>query len=223
MACTSLSPWDRHERSWDDDHEAYDRFYLRQLEELCTRYGELVEVWFDGACSEHNPYDWCSIMANLARNQPTAMIFNMGSPTICWVGNEDSLASDPCWYTVDSTHRSIFDNGKDALMASARYLPPECEVAIRWHWFWHQDDLDTLKTRQHLDGIWYLSVGLGANLLLNVPPDRRGQIDEHDLVRLAEFRQSLRDRFARPIEGSLTRIEALPGLQTQPPFLAGTR
>ncbi len=108
-------------------------------------------MWLDGAGSEHHPYDWRSIMATVARHQPTAMIFNMGSSTIRWVGNEDGLASDPCWYTVDSTHRSMFDDGEDALMAGARYLPPECEVAIRWHWFWHQDDLDTLKTRQHLD------------------------------------------------------------------------
>ncbi len=53
--CLYLSPWDRRERSWDDDHEDYDQFYLRQLEELCTRYGKLFEVWFDGAGSEHHP------------------------------------------------------------------------------------------------------------------------------------------------------------------------
>ncbi len=77
----------------------------------------------------------------------------LGTPTIRWVGNEDGLASDPCWYTVDSTERSIYDGGRDSLPTGARYLPPECDVAIRHHWSWLDDDLATLKSRQLLDAI----------------------------------------------------------------------
>jgi alpha-L-fucosidase len=198
-----LSPWDRHQESWKTDHAAYDALYLAQLTELCTNYGDLVEVWFDGAGSESHPYDWPAIMQVVHRHQPHALVFNMGSPTIRWVGNEDGLASDPCWYTVNSTHKSILDDTTDAIGGPA-YLPPECDVAIRRHWFWHEDDTATLKSRQHLEAIWYRSVGLGANLLLNVPPDNRGLLDDRDRSRLVEFGETIRDRFADPVTGTIT-------------------
>ena len=207
-----LSPWDRHDPDWEHRPEIYDARYIDQLTELCTRYGPLVELWFDGAGSEQHPYDWDSIMAVARTHQPDAMIFNMGDPTIRWIGNEDGLASDPCWYTVDAVGKSIYDDAKVGLEGGNRYLPPECDVAIRRHWFWQPDDLQTLKSVQHLEAIWYRSIGLGANLLLNVPPDRRGLIDNHDAMRLREFAASIQERFANPIVATLTqkgtRIEA---------------
>jgi alpha-L-fucosidase len=207
-----LSPWDRNDPDWEHDHAAYDARYIQQLTELCTRYGPLVELWFDGAGSEQHPYDWDAIMEVIAAHQPQAMIFNMGRPTVRWVGNEDGLADDPCWYTVSAVGTSIYDDTHAPLPGGDRYLPPECDVAIRRHWFWQPDDLATLKSVNHLLAIWYRSVGLGANLLLNVPPDRRGLIDEHDAARLGEFSQALRERFGSPVDARLaqegTRIVA---------------
>ena len=200
-----LSPWDRHEASWATDQPAYDAFYLRQLTELCSQYGPLVELWFDGAGSEDHPYDWDAIMTVVETHQPEAMIFNMGRPTIRWVGNEDGLASDPCWYTVDATAKSIYTDQPEGLPGGGWYLPPECDVAIRRHWFWQPDDLSTLKSVNHLLAIWYRSIGLGANLLLNVPPDRRGLIDDHDRARLLDFATTVRDRFAHPIPATIDR------------------
>lgn len=207
-----LSPWDRHDPDWHARPEAYDARYIAQLTELCTRYGPLVELWFDGAGSEQHPYAWDDIMAVAREHQPDAMIFNMGDPTIRWVGNEDGLASDPCWYTVDALDTSIYVDRKTGVPGGARYLPPECDVPIRSHWFWQPDDLHTLKSLQHLQAIWYRSIGLGANLLLNVPPDRHGLIDDHDAARLREFATTIRERFAHPARALLshdgTRIEA---------------
>ncbi|MFD0598660.1 alpha-L-fucosidase [Catellatospora coxensis] len=142
-------------------------------------------------------YDWDAIMKVVDTHQPQAMVFNMGRPSIRWVGNEDGLATDPCRYTVDRLGRSMFTAEADRL-DGLRYLPPECDVPIRAHWFWQPDDLDTLKSAEHLLAIWYRSVGLGAGLLLNVPPDRRGRLDEHDVARLLEVTSELRRRFATP-------------------------
>ncbi|MFF1357311.1 alpha-L-fucosidase [Streptomyces sp. NPDC058297] len=200
-----LSPWDRNADCYDDP-AAYDAFYLRQLTELCTRYGPLYELWFDGAGSEGRTYDWDAVMAVIDKHQPDAMVFNMGRPTIRWVGNEDGLAEDPCWYVTESTGISVYDDGQAAL-DSARYLPPECDVPIRANWFWQPDDLHTLKSADHLLGIWYRSVGLGAGLLLNVPPDRRGRIDDADRTRLLDFTDSTARRFAEPIPATLTTID----------------
>ena len=192
-----LSPWDRNAACYPDP-EAYDRFYRQQLTELCTNYGPLDELWFDGAGSEGRTYDWAGIMDVLDQHQPQAMVFNMGRPTIRWAGNEDGLASDPCVYAVDRVGKSIYTRDGDDL-ETLRYLPPECDVPIRAHWFWQPDDLTTLKSREHLLAIWYRSIGLGAGLLLNVPPDRRGLLDAADTARLAEVRAELDRRFAVPI------------------------
>ncbi|GAB4050774.1 alpha-L-fucosidase [Catellatospora paridis] len=197
-----LSPWDRNAACYPDP-AAYDEFYLRQLTELCTRYGPLFELWFDGAGSEGRGYDWDAIMKVVDTHQPQAMVFNMGRPTIRWVGNEDGLAADPCTYAVDRLGRSMFTADADSL-DGVRYLPPECDVPIRAHWFWQPDDLDTLKSAEHLLAIWYRSVGLGAGLLLNVPPDRRGRLDEHDTARLLAVTAELRRRFATPLPARLT-------------------
>ncbi|MGW1708552.1 hypothetical protein ACWCP8_24250 [Streptomyces sp. NPDC002206] len=72
---------------------------------------------------------------------------------------------------------SLYDAGQAAL-DTARCLPPECDVPIRANRFWQPDDLHTLTSRDHLLTIRYHSVGLGAGLLLSVPPDRRGRIDD---------------------------------------------
>lgn len=200
-----LSPWDRNADCYDDP-AAYDDFYLRQLTELCTRYGPLYELWFDGAGSEGRTYDWDAIMAVVDQHQPDAMVFNMGRPTIRWAGNEDGLAEDPCRYVTESTGISVYDDGREAL-DTALYLPPECDVPIRANWFWQPGDLDTLKSRDQLLDIWYRSVGLGAGLLLNVPPDRRGLIDPADGDRLLDFTGELARRLAEPRTCALSVVD----------------
>ncbi len=193
-----LSPWDRHEPCYADK-EAYDKFYIRQLTEICTNYGEIFEIWLDGAGSEGRVYDWAAIMDVKEKYQPQAMVFNMGTPTIRWVGNEDGLACDPCNYCVQSTMVSAFTKDSEQLDSiDGKYLPPECDVPIRSNWFWQPDDLDTLKSFEHLMGIYYRSVGYGANLLLNVPPNREGLLDENDTKRLLEMSSEIEKRFATP-------------------------
>lgn len=196
-----LSPWDRNAACYEDA-AAYDDFYCTQLEELCTRYGDLVELWFDGAGSDGREYDWDRIMAVVREHQPGAMVFNMGSPTIRWVGNEDGMACDPVEYVTDLLD---LNNYGDVTMGqgAGRYLPPECDVSLRRGWFWAEDDQP--KSLNHLLGIHYRSIGMGAGLLLNVPPDRRGLIPEEDVARLREWRDELDSRFGHPVEARLER------------------
>ncbi|HLS15589.1 MAG TPA: alpha-L-fucosidase, partial [Beutenbergiaceae bacterium] len=195
-----LSPWDRNAPCYDDP-PAYDEFYLRQLTELCTWYGPLVELWFDGAGSQGRQYDWPAINAVIAEHQPQAMVFNMGEATIRWVGNEDGLAHDPVHYVVEETDFSNYTEQTTSL-DRARYLPPECDVSLRRGWFWSA--ADEPKSLQHLLAIYYSSVGMGANLLLNVPPDNRGLIGADDQARLQQWRAELDRRFATPSAAELT-------------------
>ncbi len=189
-----LSPWDRNAECYEDP-AAYDEFYCRQLRELCTDYGPLMELWFDGAGSAGREYDWERIGALIDELQPGAMVFNMGPATIRWVGNEDGLASDPVEYVVRSTDLNNYDEDVVAL-GQARYLPPECDVSLRRGWFWQEGEEP--KSLSHLLAIHDRSIGLGAGLLLNIPPDRRGRIDPEDAARVTELARALQARFGRP-------------------------
>lgn len=194
-----LSPWDRNASCYSDP-AAYDAYYLAQLRELCTGYGELFELWFDGAGSEGREYDWTAIADLIDELQPGAMIFNMGRPTIRWVGNEDGLAADPVEYAVTRTQMSMF-TVKTAELTEALYLPPECDVSIRPGWFYQPGEEP--KSVEHLLAIHYASIGLGANLLLNLPPDRHGRIPDADATRVQEWRAELDRRFADPIAATI--------------------
>jgi len=198
-----LSPWDRHAPCYPDP-EAYDRYYQDQLRELCTRYGTLSELWFDGAGSQGREYDWVGIGEVIKQTQPQTMIFNMGDPTIRWVGNEDGLAADPVEYVVAETDFSQY-TVQTTQLDQALYLPPECDVSIRKGWFWAEPDRP--KSLDHLLAIYYRSVGMGANLLLNLPPDDRGLIPDADIERLHQWRAELDRRFAEPVDAVLTRVE----------------
>lgn len=207
-----LSPWDRNAECYEDA-ERYDAFYLAQLRELCTQYGELAELWFDGAGSAGREYDWEAIGALIEELQPGAMVFNMGPATIRWIGNEDGLAADPCEYVTDSTDLNNYDEDVVGL-GERRYLPPECDVSLRQGWFWQPGD--TPKSLEHLLAIHDRSIGLGANLLLNIPPDRRGRIDPEDLARVRELGEALQARFGAGTDAVLSTtadaVEAgLPG------------
>lgn len=195
-----LSPWDRHEPCYENK-EAYDDFYAEQLTELLTQYGPLVEIWFDGAGSEGREYDWPRIMGLIEQYQPDALIFNMGAPTIRWVGNEDGVAPYPCWNTAESARVSMFtEESLTWLPETPRWVPAECDVPIRKeHWFWHPDDEHSLHTLDHLLDVYYRSVGHGCNLLLNLAPDHTGLLPETDVERVLEFGNELRKRFSVPL------------------------
>ncbi|MBB6673812.1 alpha-L-fucosidase [Cohnella nanjingensis] len=195
-----VSPWDRHEECYSDK-EAYDDFYARQLEELLTGYGPLVEVWFDGAGSEGREYDWMRIIGLVRKYQPDAMVFNMGAPTIRWVGNEDGVAPYPCWNTAQTARASMFT--KDMLTwlpDTPDWVPAECDVPIRKpHWFWHPDDEHSLLPLEELLDIYYRSVGHGATLLLNIAPDDQGLLPTNDVARIIEFGDEIKRRFSTPL------------------------
>ncbi|HEY4392185.1 MAG TPA: alpha-L-fucosidase [Paenibacillus sp.] len=206
-----VSPWDRHEPCYSDPQK-YDDFYCRQLEELLTGYGPLVEIWFDGAGSEGREYDWRRIIGLVKQHQPEAMIFNMGAPTIRWVGNEDGLAPYPCWNTAKTAKGSMFSEASlQWLPETPDWVPAECDVPIRKdHWFWHPNDEQSLLTLEQLMDIYYRSVGHGATLLLNVSPDNRGLMPEVDAKRLVEFGDEIRRRLSHPlaeIKGSGEMLE----------------
>ena len=182
-----LSPWDRHEPTYKDS-AAYDEYYLALLNELATRYGELVEFWLDGAGSAGHVYDFDRYVDNLRVYQPNTMIFADATllkyGDIRWVGNESGVASEDNWNVLD-------------LRGYLRYRPAEADTSLhKEHWFWHTNDETSLKSVGELLDTYDRTVGRGAQLMIGLAPDNRGLLPDADVKRLAEFGEALRSTYA---------------------------
>ena len=173
---------------------AYDAMYREQLTEVFSRYGDLVEVWFDG--STVTP-----VGDLLEKYQPNAMIFQGPQATIRWVGNEDGFAPYPCWNGADATEaRKGIATALDGDADGNKWLPNEVDVSIRRpDWFWRTDNEKKVLTKNQLLSIYYRSVGRGAQLLLNIPATRDGLLPAPDCTVAAEFGAELNRRFRTPI------------------------
>ena len=213
-----LSPWDRNAVSYGDS-PAYNKFFIEQLTELLSNYGEVHEVWFDGACGEgpngkKQEYDWTAILAKIRELQPHAVTAIMGDD-VRWVGNEGGMGRDTEWSATamapgSYTHKNEamaalgIDNmskdlGSRELLAKAQeayWYPSEVDVSIRPGWFYHAEQDEQVRSLANLVNIYYRSVGCNSVLLLNIPPDRRGLIHEVDVQRIKELSDYIGKTFA---------------------------
>lgn len=204
-----LSPWDRNAPCYGNSPE-YNDFFVGQLTELLTNYGEVHEVWFDGAIGDgpdgiKQEYDWERYYKTIQRLQPNAVMAIMGDD-VRWVGNERGMGRETEWSATVLTpgiyQRSGQNNGnlgitelsKDlgsrAMLAKATELfwyPSEVDVSIRPGWFYREEEDNRVKTVEQLMDIYCQSVGRNSVLLLNIPPNREGRIHDIDVERLREF------------------------------------
>ncbi|MEO8560645.1 MAG: alpha-L-fucosidase [bacterium] len=203
-----LSPWDRHERSYGDSPR-YNDFYVRQLTELLTRYGPIVETWFDGANGEgpngrHQEYDWPRIHRTVRELQPGAVIFSDVGPDVRWIGNEQGTAPETNWCQVDPASVPALGVSSPAITRSLQqgdplgtvWRPGEADVSIRPGWFWHREEDEKVRSLANLVGLYYSSVGHNAGFLLNVPPTPDGVFHDTDVARLSAFGDRIGQSFA---------------------------
>jgi len=224
-----LSPWDRNHPEYG--RPAYVEYYRAQLTELCTRYGELFEVWFDGAnggdgyyggarearkIDAPRYYDWPSIVALVHKLQPNACTFDPLGADIRWVGNEDGVAGDPCWPTMPNKPYDQKE-GNSGVRGGALWWPAETDVSIRPGWFYHADEDSKVKSPERLVRLYDESVGRGTNLNLNIPPDRRGRIPDQDVKILKSFGDAIRATFARDLaQGAVAHASHSRGAGLEP-------
>ncbi|MBC7873618.1 MAG: alpha-L-fucosidase [Ferruginibacter sp.] len=196
-----ISPWDRNHPDYGT--EKYNDVFAGMLKEILKDYGHIWELWWDGANGEgpngkKQVYDWHSFENIVRQISPKTVVFSDIGPDIRWVGNEKGIAGDPNWNFLDTAgfRRGEGSPPMDTLnhgnYNGKQWIPAECDVSIRPGWFWHANEEEKIKTASQLFNIYLKSVGRGANLLLNVPPDRRGLIGEKDTEALMEFKK-LRD------------------------------
>ncbi len=221
-----LSPWDMHESTYAT--EAYNDYFCNQLTELLTNYGEIFEVWFDGAKgakAKAFDYDWKRYYDLIYKLQPNANIAVCG-PDVRWVGNEAGKsrpsefsvvpqALNDTYYIQKNSQSAEKDTtalkeikSVDMDLGSRKILrgvddlcwyPAEVDVSIRKGWFWSAKSNITVKSVRKLMKIYYNSIGNNCTLLLNVPPTKKGVIHKIDALRLEKFGKAIKNITAKPI------------------------
>lgn len=208
-----LSPWDRNNQDYGSP--AYVEVFHTQLREILNNYGDVFEVWFDGAnggsgyygganetrkIDSRTYYEWDKVTEIVREMQPDAVIFSDGGPDIRWVGNEDGMANETNWAVMRRAEiypgwpryvelRSGHPDG-------THWLPAEADVSIRPGWYYHPAEDHQVKSLPALLDIYYGSVGRNASLLLNLPVDQRGLIHEKDAQQLMVLKAQLDRDFA---------------------------
>ena len=223
-----LSPWDRNSAVYGTP--GYLEYYRGQLNELLVNYGDIFEVWFDGAnggdgyyggaretrrINNRTYYEWPNTHKIVRDLQPGAVMFSDAGPDVRWVGNESGRGSFTNWCLLNRD--DMYPGGDFAgILGSGHedgkyWVPAEVDVSIRPGWFYHESQDSLVKTPERLLEIYYASVGNNCNLLLNVPPDRRGLLNEKDVASLVKFRELLDKEFetdlaaGKPVFASVAR------------------
>lgn len=221
-----LSPWDMHDKRYGT--EAYNDYFCNQLTELLTNYGEVSEVWFDGAKGANAvkfEYDWERYFELIRKLQPKANMAICG-PDIRWVGNEGGKTRKSEYSVVPSALRdaekTMKDSQQDEKQAAALqkyssrdedlgsrkileknaqlcWYPAEVDVSIRKGWFYSDNENRTVKSAKKLFNIYIHSVGNNCTLLLNVPPSDKGVIYRKDVKVLEELGKLIHSVTQKPI------------------------
>lgn len=209
-----LSPWDRNHADYGKPE--YLDYFRNQLRELLTNYGEVFEVWFDGAnggtgyygganenrkIDNRTYYKWDKVFEIVRELQPMACIFSDGGPDVRWVGNEEGWARPTNWSLLkrDDFAPGIAENLEHLRAGQedgTHWLPAEVDVSIRPGWYYHPYEDHKVKTLPQLLDIYYHSVGRNASLLLNFPVDTRGLIHENDVEAVMKLAEALKADFA---------------------------
>jgi alpha-L-fucosidase len=172
----------------------YNAMYREQLTEVLSRYGPMVEVWFDGSTA-------APVGDILKKFQPHAMVFQGPAATIRWVGNEDGVAPNPCWNSIDRADaRTGTATSLNSDPDGDTWMPSEVDVSIRRpDWFWSTTNATKVLTPDQLLSVYYDSVGRGCQLLLNIPANRDGLLAEPDCASARAFGLEIQRRFAKPV------------------------
>ncbi len=203
-----LSPWDRNHADYGKPE--YVQYFHNQLRELLSNYGDVFEVWFDGAnggsgyygganetrkIDNKTYYQWDKAIKIVRELQPNAVIFGDGGPGVRWVGNEEGWANETNWSLLHKDVHVGYPKYKELRSGhedGTKWVPAECDVSIRPGWYYHPYEDHKVKTLKQLVDIYYKSVGRNASLLLNIPIDRRGLVNENDEKQLLKLGRQIK-------------------------------
>jgi len=206
-----LSPWDRNSAEYGKPE--YITYFRNQLRELLTNYGEIFEVWFDGAnggsgyyggaketrtIDRTTYYDWQNTYKLIRELQPNAVIWNDNGDRadLRWVGTEAGYVGDKNWSLLNKTGDVPYQMLHYGLENGDSWVPGEVNTSIRPGWFYHSYEDSRVKTLSQLLKTYYSSFGRNGTLLLNFPIDRRGRIHDNDEKAATALAKAVKEAFA---------------------------
>lgn len=192
----------------------YNRMCERMTEELMSRYGELAVVWYDGG--GHGPeLGGPDILPIVERYQKNIIFYhNSQRADMRWGGSETGMVPYPCWGTYPfpyshSKNQDIIFKDDNRLLKNGDpdggyYMPAMSDVPLRGYngrheWFWEPDDESHIQPLNKLIEMYYNSVGHNSTLIIGVTPDPRGLLPAADSIRMKQFGDEIKRRFAQPI------------------------
>lgn len=200
----------------ENDVLDYNDYYNNQLTEILSndKYGNnghFVEVWMDGAkgsganAQEYDFTRWFNTIqkyeGKAAKYDADCMLFGAGAyTTVRWIGNEDGVAYEDTWSksnvnvaanTIDSNGSTPYTKGYEN---GNKWTVPECDGRITSGWFWGTNKC-TPKTISQLATMYFDSVGHNGTMLLNVPPNNQGTVDQAIRDRVTEFGNNVEETF----------------------------
>ncbi len=220
----------------ENDKKDYNEFYNNQLEEILgnPKYGnngKFVEVWMDGAkgsganAQEYNFQKWFDTIQKyegkgVDGRDADCMLFGAEAyTTVRWIGNELGIAGKDTWSKskVDKNANTINSNKQGNATVGFedgnQWTVPEADARITSGWFWGTQK-NTPKTMEELSDMYFNSVGHNATLLLNVPPNNQGTVDEAILKRVEEFGKNVKESFDENLakaEGASVKVSSVRG------------
>ena len=206
-----VSPWDRNHAEYGSPE--YITYFRNQIRELLTNYGEIFEIWFDGAnggngyygganevrkIDRKTYYDWQPTYKMIRELQPKIVIWNDNGDRadLRWVGTEEGYVGETNWSLLNSTGDVPFDMLHYGVENGDAWVPGEVNTSIRPEWFYHPSEDDKVKTLPQLMDTYYRSFGHNATLLLNFPVMPNGLIHPNDEKAAIEFANEVEKAFA---------------------------
>lgn len=206
-----LSPWDRNSKDYGKPE--YITYFRNQLTELLTNYGEIFEVWFDGAnggngyygganetrtIDRTTYYDWKNTYALIHKLQPKCVIWNDGGDRgdLRWVGTEDGYVGETNWSLLNATGEVPWNMLHYGVENGNAWVAAEVNTSIRPEWFYHPSEDGKVKTVPQLMDLYYNSVGRNGSMLLNFPIMPNGLIHPTDEKNALAFAKAVNESFA---------------------------
>ena len=205
-----LSPWDRNHPEYG--RPEYVTYFRNQLRELLTNYGEIFEVWFDGAnggdgwygganetrkIDRTTYYQWPETYKMIRQLQPKCLIWNDGSDRgdLRWVGTEAGNVGETNWSLLNKDGEVTWPMLHYGLENGDSWVPGETNTSIRPGWFYHETENEHVKSLSKLMDTYYKSVGRNSTLLLNFPIAPNGRIHPNDSLRGIAFKKMIDEVF----------------------------
>ena len=205
-----LSPWDRNHK--DYGRPEYVTYFRNQLRELLTNYGDIFEVWFDGAnggdgwygganetrkIDRTTYYEWPETYRMIRELQPHCLIWNDGSDRgdLRWVGTEAGNVGETNWSLLNHDGEVSWPMLHYGLEDGDSWVPGETNTSIRPGWFYHEAENEHVKSLSKLMDTYYKSVGRNSCLLLNFPIAPNGRIHPTDSLRGIAFKKMIDEVF----------------------------